>query len=408
MDFSAPTCLDVKPPRFVGHWAVGAGALVVVLGMALAIVLCARGAAAAEPAAGAASEIEAPRSVLTSDQWKQLDSSVDRALEFLAKRQRADGSFETTELGQPGVTALCVLAFLSRGHVPHEGKYGRQLDRAIEYVLDSQQDEGILFAQPLGSSWQLQSATHTGAYNHAIAGLMLGEVYGMTQSTQRDRVRDAIRKALVYTRQQQQRAKRKRVDDGGWRYVRPGAGLHNDADLSITSWYLMFLRSARNAEFDVPKEYIDEALGYVRNAFDPGQGAFKYGHSGGGQQITRATVGGGILSLSLAGDHQSEMARTAGQWVLKNSFERYNQCRYHEERYHYSAYYCSQAMFQLGGEFWARFYPPFMRVLLQHQHADGSWDAEASLDRHFGNSYTTALMVLALTPPYQLLPIYQR
>ena len=29
-------------------------------------------------------------------------------------------------------------------------------------------------------------------------------------------------------------------------------------------------------------------------------------------------------------------------------------------------------------------------------------------DGHFGNVYTTALMVLALTPPCQLLTIYQR
>lgn len=49
-----------------------------------------------------------------------------------------------------------------------------------------------------------------------------------------------------------------------------------------------------------------------------------------------------------------------------------------------------------------------MRVLLDHQRRDGSWDAESNMDGHFGNSYTTALMVLALTPQYQLLPIYQR
>ena len=40
--------------------------------------------------------------------------------------------------------------------------------------------------------------------------------------------------------------------------------------------------------------------------------------------------------------------------------------------------------------------------------ADGSWDAESNRDGQFGNVYTTALAVLALTPPYQLLPIHQR
>jgi hypothetical protein len=65
-------------------------------------------------------------------------------------------------------------------------------------------------------------------------------------------------------------------------------------------------------------------------------------------------------------------------------------------------------MFQLGGDYWAKFYPPLASMLIENQRADGSWDAEAAWDGAFGNNYTTALTVLALTPPYQLLPIYQR
>src|SRR5262245_49993278 len=78
--------------------------------------------------------------VLTAEQWRQLDSATDRGLAFLATKQRRNGSFDTPEIGQPGVTSLCVLAFLSRGHVPHEGRYGQQIDRAIDYVLSTQQN----------------------------------------------------------------------------------------------------------------------------------------------------------------------------------------------------------------------------------------------------------------------------
>jgi hypothetical protein len=47
--------------------------------------------------------------------------------------------------------------------------------------------------------------------------------------------------------------------------------------------------------------------------------------------------------------------------------------------------------------------------LLTAQRADGSWPPEpqAGIGR-FGNVYTTAMAVLSLTPPYQLLPVYQR
>ena len=49
-----------------------------------------------------------------------------------------------------------------------------------------------------------------------------------------------------------------------------------------------------------------------------------------------------------------------------------------------------------------------MNVLLENQQADGSWPPEGNRDGYFGSAYTTALVILALSPPYQLLPIYQR
>ena len=127
-----------------------------------------------------------------------------------------------------------------------------------------------------------------------------------------------------------------------------------------------------------------------------------------GRRISRGTTGAGILSLSLAGEHQSRIAQQAGQWLVGQPFDRYNTTSIYGDRYHYGAYYSSQAMFQLGGEYWARFYPPLANALTEAQNAEGSWQPEAGVDGHFGNVYTTALMVLALTPPYQLLPIYQR
>jgi hypothetical protein len=50
-----------------------------------------------------------------------------------------------------------------------------------------------------------------------------------------------------------------------------------------------------------------------------------------------------------------------------------------------------------------------VRAVLAHQQPDGSWDTESwKLDRRYGNSYTTALVILALGAPNQLLPIFQR
>src|SRR2546422_9813151 len=53
--------------------------------------------------------------VLTPEKWKQVENAVDRGLTYLISRQEPDGSFATIPSGQPGVTSLCVMPFLSRG-----------------------------------------------------------------------------------------------------------------------------------------------------------------------------------------------------------------------------------------------------------------------------------------------------
>ena len=56
-----------------------------------------------------------------------------------------------------------------------------------------------------------------------------------------------------------------------------------------------------------------------------------------------------------------------------------------------------------------QFFPRTVRAILDAQNTDGSWDAESySRDRQFGNSYSTALVVLSLGAPNQFLPIFQR
>ena len=118
----------------------------------------------------------------------------------------------------------------------------------------------------------------------------------------------------------------------------------------------MFLRSAKNTRFDAPHEPLQQAMGYVKRCFDPPSGAFLYyalrTHSEG--YLSRGMVGGGILILSLGGEHNTPMARQAGEWMLRQSFAKYNQS---PDPYHYAAYYASQAMFQLGGKYWEGFYP---------------------------------------------------
>ena len=360
-----------------------------------AIILSIAGAADRPTALRRLRKVEA--SLVQPEEWRKIDRAVDRGLVFISKSQQPDGSFPTVIQGQPAVTSLCVMAMLARGHQPGKGPYGGQIERAIEYVLDMQDPRvgAIMSDRFIGDE---APESKQGNYNHAISGIMLGEVYGMTNDKLHERIRKAILKALQFTRAQQLRP-RSTVEQGGWRYVRQHP---TDSDLSVTGWQLTFLRSARNAEFNVPDQWIKEALRFVHRSYVPWIQSFTYSQQDG--SITRAMAGAGIVCLEFGGEHNAEMSQGAAGYILRHSFNPYN----NSERYHYAVYYCSQAMFQLGGEHWRRFFLDLLDVLSEAQHEDGSWDPEQAPDEMYGNAYTSALAILALATPYQILPIYQR
>jgi hypothetical protein len=368
-----------------------------------------RGLWAQAPGDSAASDPRVNSSnILTPQEWEAVDQSVDRALEWISRHQQPDGQFLSLDIAQPAVTSLCVLAFLSRGHLPGEGPYGLKLDAAVQFVLSCQHSDGLIAYRYPNMQMQPHNAAHTAIYNHAIASLMLCEVYGMTGKDAAPRVRSAVEWAMKFTLGRQQVPKRSPVDRGGWRYVQTWEG--SDSDLSVTSWQLMFLRSAKNAGFEIPGEFIDRAMEYVHRCYDGPRRSFVYGLIGGDRKTTRAMAGAGILSLSFGGFHDTDAARVAGDWVLRHPFDPYlgDAGIEHDTRYFYGAFYCSQAMFQLGGRHWSEFYPRLASTLLSNQSKSGSWDSEPGEDAHYGRVYTSALAVLALTTPYQLLPIYQR
>ena len=79
------------------------------------------------------------------------------------------------------------------------------------------------------------------------------------------RLKKVIDKSIAATLQMQRWEKEMPVDKGGWRYINDFD--QSDSDLSVTGWHLMFLRSARNAGFEVPDKTIADAVAYVRRTF---------------------------------------------------------------------------------------------------------------------------------------------
>ncbi len=360
----------------------------------------------------------APHDILTAAQWEQVNQSIDRALDWLVSQQNPDGSFPTRQIGQPGVTGLCVMAFLAQGHLPSEGEYGESLQNAMDYIVSCQKRNGILSAVAPNGAQISRNVDHgigwTVSYNHAIAGLVLTESFAMSGSAQTEAMQPVIQQALDASFQMQNWPKDRNIDEGGWRYLDDYEDNGIDSDLSITGWQLMFLRSAKNAGFEVEQQRIERAVGYVRRCFLKEHGTFTYklGHR---DRTSRGMAGAGILALAHSGLHNTPEAQSAGDWILRSGFAQYNapgQARVSvraNDRYFYGLLTCSQAMYQLGGRHWREFFPTMARVLIKGQATSGSWNAERNqLDRPFGNAYTTAIGVLALSAPNQLLPIFQR
>jgi hypothetical protein len=306
---------------------------------------------------------DAPANVLSTDQWRRVDASVDRALTWLASQQQVDGSFPTMDLGQPGVTSLCILAFMAHGHGPDDATYGKRVDLALDYVLQCQKDNGLIALEAPDEPTLSRRVTHEvgncAVYNHAISSLTISELYGTSRTVNGQRIQSAINKSLAATLEMQHWPKDHEQDKGGWRYLDDSDAA--DSDLSITGWELKFLRSARNAGFNVPAQPIDDAVAYVRRCYSKQYGSFVYVNDGEDYR-SRAMSGAGILALAHAGFHNAPEAQLAGDFLLAHDFSRYNVClkfhpKYVHDRYHYGLLMACQGMYQLGGKYWQAFFP---------------------------------------------------
>jgi hypothetical protein len=234
-----------------------------------------------------------PAEVLSAQEWRRVDSAVNRALAWLASQQRRNGSFPTRELGQPGVTSLCMMAFMAHGHLPGKGPYGLHLKRAANYILQCQKPNGLVtLIGPDGVRISRNVGQLVGvaaAYNHAISSLAISELYGMNETGRATDMQQLISKSIVATLEMHRWRKKRAIDQGGWQYLHSD-NEGEDSDLSVTGWQLKFLRSAKNGGFDVPSETIDEAVAYVRRCYCKEYGAFGYA-AGPGDSRSRGMAG---------------------------------------------------------------------------------------------------------------------
>ncbi len=342
--------------------------------------------------------------------------AVDAALAWLARNQdpetgawiadvgyKLNQSYEVTARRQPhvGVTSLAALAFLSAGHLPGRGEYGDVIGRATDFIVGCMSEAGFITRH--GSRM----------YSHAFATLYLAEVYGMTD---RHDLRDRLQRAVDFIVDCQN-------EYGSWRYVPHAA----ESDMSITVCQLNALRAARNVGIRVPKSTIDRAAEYIadsyvsrdedrysiRRYYRLGRGSFKYqaaDHTRSSFALTAAGLAAlhnaGVNGLTLQDEGGDEIDLRASIGFLRDAYENVSEGTRYQFHYFYwyGHYYATQALYVIGGDAWAWYYPRLSGELLGAQRPDGSFPCPVGP----GESFSTAVGAVILSLPYGYLPIFQR
>jgi len=342
----------------------------------LCALLCAAALATASVAGPSPAQDDDPEKTAAKLITPPAEQAIDNGLKWLAAQQHEDGSFGSGQFrGNPAVTGLAGMAFMSAGSTPGRGPFGEPINRCIDYLLANTQESGFISAP--------DSYTHGPMYGHGFAVLFLAESYGMSHRPElREKLILAV-KLIVNTQNK----------EGGWRYQPQRA----DADISVTVCEVMALRAARNAGLFVPNETIDRAVEYVKRSQNA-DGGFMYMITGGESAFARSAAG--LVTLYSAGIYQGdEIAK--GIAYLERFLPAKGVVR-RETYYFYGHYYAVQAMWQAGGRHWQQWYPAIRDELIDRQVRAGSWTSP------WGNEYATAMALIVLEMPENYLPIFQR
>ena len=325
----------------------------------------------------------------------KVDRAIEKGIQFLLKKQQDDGSINDKGK-KTAMTALSLMSMASVGHQPiHPNEFGRAMQNALDFILlDENQDDRGYFGNKDGGRM----------YGHGIVTLMLSEMLGMGMNKETDKkIRDQCQEAINLILKAQ-KVKKNPAQQGGWRYS-PDA---RDADLSVSVWQLMALRSAKNSGLDVPSSAISNAVSYLERSYkskllsngDPAEkkSGFAYQPGGAAEYTTSAA---GLLAMQVCGEYESPFVHGAANWLLDHKPEK------SRKFFFYGTYYYAQGMYQHGGDHAHKARELVENILLELQRENGSWIGSGS-EAGAGEVYSTTLAILALAVKYHYLPIYQR
>ncbi len=261
------------------------------------------------------------------------------------------------------------MAFMARGHVPGQGPYGDNLNHAIDAILTLQQASGLIASR--GRSHPM--------YEHGICTVALCEAYGMIDEHRQQLALAAIGRAVRIILDAQSIPKG-RDNQGGWRYQTSS----DDSDLSVggNGWQTqqpLLRRAANVGRASIPQHDLDaDGINYVKRRA-AASGGFDY--QGGSSAPNAALTGTGILALALTGPSRRPVGKAGGDFLLRTPIIQT------PSNYFYTLYYCAQAAWQLGGQYWDNINREISSATSSAaKRPNGSWSSSASGDNEGGDN----------------------
>jgi Prenyltransferase and squalene oxidase repeat len=323
---------------------------------------------------------------------KDVEMSVNKALEWLKNNQEADGSWGPGN--KEAMTGLAVLTFLANGETPSSEKYGATVEKGIKFLVSLQEKNGggkFSGWTPGGEGGQPNS------YAHGIATYAVSEAYGLTRIPSLKKVmEDAV--AVILSGQQ---------PGGSWDY-----GFRKTArrDASVAGWQIQALKAALIAGATNPgiKEAIHLAVEDLKKHQHAESGMFAYSAPDRGKL---SITGVSVLCLEMAGEGKDSSTKRGLQALKEADIDWQKPMEWPM----YSWYYITQAKFHAGGGDWDLWNQKFAREIIRNQNDDGSWTtAGKNMDEKnhgnelsYGNVYSTTLAALTLQVYYRFLPSYK-
>ena len=316
--------------------------------------------------------------------WGQYtEVAVIKALEWLKKKQNADGSWGPNKTA---MTGLALLTYLAHGETTSSTNYGPTVEKAIRFLM-AQQDADGFFARSKDSG---EGGDPT-VYAHGIATYAISEAYGLIRIPS---LKLVLEKAVQVILNGQQ-------PTGGWNYRFSKSGRR---DTSVSGWMIQALKSAYIAGAENPglREAMEKAVADLRAVHNSDTGRFGYTDKNGG---SIGCTGIGVLCMQLLG-HAADKEVRQGLQALKEASVKWDS-EQKEGWPLYEWYYITQAKFHQGGTTWSNWNSSFAKAYVKAQNADGSWPPAAQSEAGIGPVYSTTFAALTLQVYYRFLPTYK-